>query len=58
MKPNEYEEATVRIFFEKDKACCAYCPLMTETPRPQCRRTGSYIVDKMGRDRWCPLEFK
>lgn len=54
----EYEEATVRIFFEKDKACCAYCPLMTETPRPQCRRTGSYIVDKMGRDRWCPLEFK
>ena len=25
-KTIEYEEAEVRIFFEKDKACCAFCP--------------------------------
>lgn len=54
----EYEEATVRIFFEKDKACCQFCPMLSETPRYQCRRTGEYIVDRNVTGRWCPLEFK
>lgn len=58
MKPTEYEEATVRIFFEKDKSCCQFCPMLSETPRYQCRRTGEYIVDRNVTGRWCPLEFK
>ena len=53
----KYTEAKVSIFFEPEHVCCRYCPMLGETPRYQCRRTGSYIVDLNTVDRWCPLEF-
>jgi hypothetical protein len=55
----EYEEATVSIFFEPEHIACQYCPLLTESPRYQCRRTGDYLTDiRFTVGRWCPLEFK
>lgn len=53
-----YVEATARIFFEKDKVCCRYCPLLSETPRYQCRGTGSYLTDINVTGMWCPLVIK
>lgn len=53
----KYTEAKVSIFFEPDHVSCRYCPMLGETPRYQCRRTGAYIVDLNTVDRWCPLEF-
>lgn len=54
----EYVETTVSIFFEKDHVACAYCPMLTETPRWECRRTGEYLFDiKSLVGRWCPLKF-
>lgn len=51
-----YVEMTVSIFFEKDHVACQYCPLLSESPRYQCRRTGAYLYDiKHDVDRWCPL---
>lgn len=53
----EYTEARVSIFFEPEHVACEFCPMLSETPRYQCRRTGGYIVDKKTIDKWCPLEF-
>lgn len=54
----EYTEATVSIFFEPGHVACAYCPLLSETPRYQCRRTGEYLTDiKNNIGRWCILDF-
>lgn len=54
----EYIEADVSIFFEPDHVACQYCPLLSETPRYQCRRTGEYIHDtRVTIGRWCPLIF-
>ena len=56
-KCTEYIEATVSIFFEKNHVACAYCPILSETPRYQCRRTGEYISDvRVTTGIWCPLK--
>lgn len=54
----EYEKATVDIYFEKDHACCQFCPLLQTYSRNQCMRTGELIVDTRGRGAWCPLKFE
>ena len=54
----KYAEATVSIFFELNHVACQYCPLLTEAPRWQCRRTGEYLFDtKMNTGYYCPLKF-
>ena len=53
----EYDEAVVEIYFPKDKACCALCPLLQTYSRNQCMRTGELIPDTHGRGLWCPLKF-
>ena len=57
-KTTEYTEATVSIFFERDHACCQYCPLLQTYSRNQCMRTGELIPDTRGRGLWCPLKFE
>ena len=54
----EYVTATVEIYFEKDLANCAHCPLLETYSRNQCRKSGEYIADTRGRGRWCQLKFK
>ena len=54
----KYTEATVSIFFEPEHVCCRYCPLLSETPRYQCRKSGTYLTDINLGGIWCPLEFK
>lgn len=53
----DYTRAIVDINFAKGEERCIYCPLFNEN-RPQCRRSGEYIVDKLGRGRECPLVFE
>ncbi len=51
-----YAEFIAAIFFEEEHVACSYCPMMTETPRYQCRVSGEYLVDpKHGRGNWCLL---
>ena len=51
-----YKEFTVSIFFEPEHVSCQYCPLMSESPRYQCRRTGEYLYEiKHDVGMWCPL---
>jgi len=55
----EYAEFTVSIYFEAGHVCCQYCPLLTESPRYQCRRTGELIVEpKHVVGNFCPLQPK
>lgn len=54
----EYVKTTVDIFFEKDHACCQYCPMLQTYSRNQCNRTGEYIIDTKGRGYYCPLRFE
>lgn len=60
MKENTFTpvKATANIFFDKDHACCAYCPLFETYSREQCRMTGDYIFNKYGRGWNCPLVFQ
>ena len=53
----KYETAVVDINFQKDNACCLFCPLLQTYSRNQCMRTGELIVDTRGRGMWCPLTF-
>ena len=54
----DYIKATVDIFFELEHLACAYCPLLETYARPQCRRTGEYIIDtKFTVGRYCPLKL-
>lgn len=57
-KTTEYTKATVSIFFERDHACCQYCPLLQTYSRNQCMRTGELIPDTRGLGLWCPLKFE
>lgn len=56
----DYSRAIVTINFVKGEERCKYCPLygITDDKRPQCRRTGEYIVNTLGRGRECPLMFE
>ena len=55
----EYVTLSVDIHFEPGHVACAYCPLLQEAPRWQCRRTGEYLTEiKYVVGRWCPLEEK
>ena len=55
----KYAEFTVSIYFEADHVCCQYCPLLTESPRYQCRMSGEYVTDIKSRTgNWCPLQPK
>lgn len=54
----EYTKATVDVYFEKDHACCKYCPMLQTYSRDQCNRTGEYIIDTRGRGYYCPLRFE
>lgn len=55
----EYAHATVDIYFEKEHVACAYCPLLETYSRPQCKRTGEYIIDtRYTVGNWCPLEIE
>lgn len=54
----DYVQATAKIYFETDKVCCRYCPLLTESPRYECRATGTYLTDINVVGMWCPLAFE
>ena len=54
----EYTKATVDIYFQPEHVACAYCPLLETYARPQCRRTGEYIIDtRVTVGRYCPLKI-
>ena len=57
--PIKYTGFTVDIFFEPEHVACSYCPLLSETPRYQCRRSGEYITDpRYIIGNFCPLKPK
>ena len=54
----EYTKATVELYFPNGNVCCALCPMLGGTERrPQCNRTGEYIVDTRVCGMFCKLNF-
>ena len=55
----DYVRAEVDIFFEPNHVSCAFCPLLDESPRWRCRRTGEYLHEiKNLRGMFCPLRLE
>ena len=54
-----YDEFTASVYFERDHVACVFCPMLSETPRYQCRMSGEYVTDIKSRTgNWCPLQPK
>lgn len=52
-----YIETTCKIYFVPGHMNCQMCPMLSEYPRDQCRRTGEYIIDSHHSTGFeCPLE--